>query len=315
MIGPNGDLYFNPGGEIVRVTREGQLVERFGARSPQPTLDGTPLANASLGDAIGLALDSQGNIVYSDEDIHRVMRLNRVTGVQETVAGAGPSAFGENERALAASPFDNVEQFDLAVSPNGEVIFAGQRIRKLGLDGRLSVVAFTGRAGGGGEDIPATEASYKASGLHLEIRGNLYAATLENVVMIDTDGIVRRFAGRLVPLRCDYSGDEGPARDARVCQPQDVFLDRDGNAFVADTNNNRIRRVDAKTGVITTVAGSGPVNGFEGYHVNGSYCGDGGPATAACLDTPQMVAVNSQGELYISEGHRLRKVDRNGIIS
>ncbi|HYL75741.1 MAG TPA: IPT/TIG domain-containing protein [Bryobacteraceae bacterium] len=314
-VGPDGNLYFSPGSEIVRVTRDGQLVERFGARTSQPTFDGTPLANAKVG-GIGLVLDAQGNIVYTDQEIHRVMRLNRISGVQETVAGVGPGVFGENGPALAASPVEKSGPFpDLIVLPTGEIVFSGQRIRKIGLDGRLSVVAFTGSSRTEGEDIPATQASETTGGLHLDAQGNLYAATFNHVVVIDTQGIVRRFAGLLTPLQCDYSGDGGPARNARLCQPWDVVMDGDGNAFIADTNNNRIRRVDAKTGVITTVVGSGPVNGFEGYNTKGSYCGDGGPAIEACLNTPEYLAVNSQGELYINEGGHFRKVDRNGIIS
>jgi sugar lactone lactonase YvrE len=305
------------GGGIVRATREGQLVERFGSVRTQLTFDGTPLADVTIGGAIGLALDRDGNIVYTDEEIHRVMRLNRRTGLLETVAGIGPDVLGENGPALAASPVESTNaKPDLVVLPSGEVVFSGgPRIRKIGLDGKLSVVAFIGTPATFGEDIPATEASFNALGLDLDAKGNLFVATGDHVVYIDAQGFVRRFAGLLTPLRCDYTGDGGPARNGRLCQPGDVALDREGNAFIADTNNNRVRRVDAKTGVITTVAGSGPVNGWEGYHRQGSYCGDGGPATSACLDTPQYVAVNSQGELYIGESGRTRKVDQNGVIS
>ncbi|MBZ5623221.1 MAG: hypothetical protein LAQ69_31545 [Acidobacteriia bacterium] len=83
-----------------------------------------------------------------------------------------------------------------------------------------------------------------------------------------------------------------------------MALDGTGNLFIADTNNNRIRRVDAQTGIITTVAGSGPVNGYEHYEQNGkgTFCGDGGPATQACLNTPHSVALDSAGNLFIADG-------------
>jgi hypothetical protein len=98
-----------------------------------------------------------------------------------------------------------------------------------------------------------------------------------------------------------------------------VTVDRDGNLFISDTNNNRIRRVDAKTGIITTVAGSGASNGVEGYG-RGSHCGDGGPALSACINTPISAAVADDGSIYISEWGfpavpKVRKVGSDGLIS
>jgi len=92
--------------------------------------------------------------------------------------------------------------------------------------------------------------------------------------------------------------------------------DRDRNLFVADTNNNRIRRIDAVTGKITTVAGNGgAVNGFEAYG-NGKECGDGGPAIDACFNTPYGLVFDGDGNLFVSDNWSIiRKIDTNGIIS
>jgi sugar lactone lactonase YvrE len=104
-----------------------------------------------------------------------------------------------------------------------------------------------------------------------------------------------------------FAGDGGPAAQALLNGPFDVCFDRAGNLYFSDTFNNRIRRVDAASGVITTVAG----NGEKGYS------GGGGPATAAALNEPYGVVVDSAGNLYIADrlNRRVRKIDTGGIIT
>jgi sugar lactone lactonase YvrE len=322
LVGPAGDVYLTLGSQIIHVTRAGSLIEKWGSPTGpvERTFDGTRFSDVLLGGVIGFALDRNGNLLYSDDDVNRVMRLNRQTGLLETVISAiGPGVFGENGPALAASPIEAIgPQPDLVVTPAGELIFSGRRIRKVGLDGRLSVVEGTGQAATFGDNQPATQSSYITGGLDMDASGKLFAATFYTIVGIDTAGILRRVAGGGSPRHCGLEGEGGPARDAVLCQPWDVAVDRDGNLFIADTNHNRIRRVDAKTQFITTIAGSGAINGFENYY-HGTFCGDGGPATQACLNTPLTVAVNSSGEVFFTEydpqQRRLRKIDRNGIIS
>lgn len=112
-----------------------------------------------------------------------------------------------------------------------------------------------------------------------------------------------------------FSGDGGPAIDALVGQPWDVASDGSHSLFIADTNNNRIRKIDAKTGIISTIAGSGPTNPQEGYG-QGTTCGDGGPTIDACINTPYGIAIAPDGTMYIGENHeRVRKVDPKGTIT
>ena len=317
IVAPGGDVYFSVYGQIFHVTRDGELRERFGVSDGKPpTFDGTPVADARVGSPWGLAVDPQGNLVWSDNVSGRVLRMNRVKGVVETVAGIGPAAYGEDGPALGASPVEHPNAFpDLAVTPAGELLFTGMRLRKLGLDGRLSVVAGAGANFGNVAEGPALETRWQSLGLDFDAQGAMYFATYENVVQVAPGGTLRRFAGtNRGNFGCGLSGDGGPALNAELCQPHDVALDRDGNAYIADTNNNRVRRVDGRTGVIATFAGSGPVNGFERFY-RGTTCGDGGPATEACINTPESVAVNSLGEVFIAEAGRIRKVDRSGTIS
>ena len=105
--------------------------------------------------------------------------------------------------------------------------------------------------------------------------------------------------------RPGFSGDGGPAKDATFNWPQGLAVDMQGNIFVSDTENCRLRKIDAATGIITTIAG-------------GSRCdstGDGRPAKAALLMNPRAVAVDSLGSVFLSEGCRVRKVDSEGIIT
>jgi DNA-binding beta-propeller fold protein YncE len=104
-----------------------------------------------------------------------------------------------------------------------------------------------------------------------------------------------------------YSGDGGPAVKARLNQPEGFAIDRAGNLYVSDSANNRVRRIDARTGVITTVAG----NGRHGY------TGDGGPATKARLSDPYGLAFDAQGNLYVAEPDEgvVRRINTRGVIT
>src|SRR5207247_8476509 len=104
-----------------------------------------------------------------------------------------------------------------------------------------------------------------------------------------------------------YGGDGGPATQALLNSPQHLAIDRAGNLYISDLLNHRIRKVDAVTGIITTVVGTGK----EGF------AGDGGPATQAQIAGPQAVAFDATGNLYLADGRnrRIRKVDTNGTIT
>lgn len=149
-------------------------------------------------------------------------------------------------------------------------------------------------------------------GLEVDPSGGVYLADTGQIRWIDPAGMIHHYAG----FSGGFAGDGGPANQSWVMQPWDVALDRDGNVYIADTNNNRIRRVDAATGIITTYAGSGPTNGHEGYDA-GSFCGDGGPATEACFNTPRGVAVRNDGSIFVADTHnqRIRRIDPSGMVS
>lgn len=298
----------NPAGMIIAVYGTGEGFSE----------DGTPIANLQLGAMISdMVMDPAGNLVYSDRSYRRLRRLNFGTGKLETVAGIGPHPLGETGPAVAAGL--NNGNSGLAFLPNGNLLLGDGGnfiLRQMDPDGDISTVAGSGTALWNTPDVgPALQALVTAVAVATDAAGRYYLSDVENIFRVDPDGTMYRIVG--VAHQCGLSGDGGPAPQAQLCQPFDVTLDGAGNLFIADTNNNRVRRVDARTNIITTVAGGGgPVNGYELYG-NGSFCGDGGPATEACLNTPYGVAVDSKGELYIADryNNRIRKVDTHGIIT
>jgi sugar lactone lactonase YvrE len=130
--------------------------------------------------------------------------------------------------------------------------------------------------------------------------GNVFIADVSNSRVRRIDAVTRVISTVAGNGTATYSGDNGTATAASLYYPGGIALDRTGNLFIADGYNHRIRRVDAKTGVITTVAGNGSLG----------YSGDNGPATSAGLNYPQEVAVDAAGNLFIAdESNRIRRVD------
>ena len=153
---------------------------------------------------------------------------------------------------------------------------------------------------------PAVEAElYNPAGVAVDGAGNLYIADASNngIRKVDSTGTITTIAGT---GELGFSGDGGPAVEAELYDPAGVAVDSAGNLYIADSGNQRIRKVDL-TGTITTIAGTGEF-GFSG---------DGGPAVEAELHSPRGVAVDSAGNLYIadSRNRRIRKVDSTGTIT
>jgi sugar lactone lactonase YvrE len=182
--------------------------------------------------------------------------------------------------------------------------------------GIISTFAGTGDSGYTGDGLAATSATMTSpSGVALDGAGNLYIAdTGDNVIRKITaaTGLIATVAGTGA---AGYAGDGLAATSAELNGPWGVTVDAAGNLYIADTANQRIRRVDAATGLITTVAGNGDPSGRGDG--KGTYSGDGGQATLAGLSLPYSVAFDAAGNMYIADSgnDRVRKVNTAGIIS
>ena len=171
--------------------------------------------------------------------------------------------------------------------------------------GITTTVAGNGDSGYSGDGGAATSATFSGpTGVAVDAAGNLYIADPNNdrIRKVDVNGIITTVAG----IRLGYSGDGGPATSALLNNPGAVAVDAAGNLYIADSGNSRIRKVDTN-GIITTVAG----NGTAGF------AGDGGAATSAQIRSPQAIAVDAAGNLYIADyrNNRVRKVSVGGIIT
>ena len=268
--------------------------------------DGGPATSAQLREPAALAVDAAGSLFIADAKNNRVRRVSP-DGVITTAAGTGVEGFfGDGGQATSAQL---KTPYGVAVDVAGNLYIAdsgNQRVRRVSPAGVITTVAGTGVGGFSGDGGQATSAQLNApTAVAVDAAGNVYVADAFNhrVRRVSPDGVITTVAGS---GQKGFSGDGGQATSARLNTPFGVAVDRAGNLFIADAENHRVRRV-SPDGVITTVAGTG-VAGFSG---------DGGQATSAQLNRPFGVAVDSAGNLYITDplNHRVRRVSPAGVIT
>ena len=289
--------------------------------------------SASLYDPRSPALDAEGNLYIVDTSNSRIRVVNATTQVISTLVGNGipcpqpQETCGDNGPATSASI--SVPR-TVTVEPSGTLLVADsgdQRIRQV-VNGTIITIAGTGAQCGNPTPLPcgdgglATEASLNdPRGIVVDSNGNIFFVDAQDnrVRRIDAQTqIITTVAGNgpdgnaglCVPGSAEnISGDGGPAINALLNCPLGLDIDAHDNLFVSDTQNNRVREINATTQIITTVAGSGTTAGFGG---------DNGPATSATLNFPNRVSVNGAENFFISDtdNNRIRRVDgTSGIIT
>lgn len=271
--------------------------------------DGGPATKAALDEPYGIKLDNAGNLFIVDRLNFRVRRVNLATGIIDTVAGTGePKYSGDGGPAKSAGL---VEPNGIALGPGPDgpksklyiADVRGHRIRVVDLpSGIIQTFAGDGTGKREGDGGPVSKARlYGARAVAVGPDGDVFILEREghSLRKVEADtGNITTIAG--TGAKGD-TGDGGPATKATFNGPKEMCVAPDGSAiYVVDTENQKIRRVDMKTGIITTVAGDGK-RGPEG---------DGGPAAAANLDRPHGVAVDSKGTFWIGDtnNHRIRRV-------
>lgn len=332
---------------VLKVKPDGTVLPYAGTGSPGYFGDGGPATQAVLNFPYGIALDSSGNLFISDS-LNQRIRVVTPDGTINTIAGINLRGFNDNSTPLAASL--NYPA-GLAVDSAGSLYVAdawNHIVRKitqpLSDKAQITTVAGTGLMNGfTGDGKAARNALLNFPyGVAFDTQGNLLIADSGNhrIRKIDAQGIITTIAGS------DHaSGDGGPALTARLFGPSGIAIDSEGSVYIADSSNNRVRRV-SPNGTITTVVSdlNGPgglafdsagalyiaeananvvrklvngsstiVAGVEGQFDN---TGDEGLATDAHLLSPNAIAFDRAGNMYIADSghHRVRVVSRDGRI-
>jgi streptogramin lyase len=272
------------------------------------TGDGGPATQATMDDPHSVVVDKNGDLYVADRMNAAIRKVDGKTGIMTTVAGTGKK--GSSGDGGPGAKAQLVEPDDCCLDGKGGLLIADVgdwRIRRLDLKtGMIATFAGTGRPRGGrvdkaslGEGGPATKAVVVgARAVCVDGKGNTYICLREGhgVRKVDANGIITTIAGT---GSAGYSGDGGPALAAKLNGPKAIRCDLHGNIYVCDTENHAVRKIDAKTGVITAVAG-----GREGSG------GDGGDALQAALNRPHGCLVAADGTLYITDSgnNRVRRV-------
>ncbi len=339
VVDTAGNVYFLAGGQIRRLTPAG-AVEAVAGNQAGSTADGAPALQTKLNQAADLVTAPDGS-VYFTEGGSRLVRQITPRGTVVTVGGASAIA-GDGGPGVYARVSNAINQLSIDPSGNVLIVDGtNYRIRRLSADGILASVAGNGfgeflinadapvATGGIGIPIGVTSDTqgnlfivnsfnfvFRISGdgvlrrfatlngnggMATDAAGNLYVveASQHRVRRIAPDGTVSTFAGTGV---AGFTGDGGPAARAQLSSPRSVAVAPNGDVYIADTSNNRIRRVSA-AGTISTVAGGG-VFGSVGA----------GPALQVFI-SPRWLALDAKGNLFFTDIFQVKKLTPGGAVS
>jgi trimeric autotransporter adhesin len=343
-VGPDGSVYIGDSALIRRVSPAGIITTFAGTGNDGYSGDGGAAAQAALSQATGMCFDRSGNLYFAD-DLNHVVRRISTAGIITTVAGTGAlGSTGDNQPARNArlnSPYA------VAMDTDGTLYIAdtgNNRIRRVGTDGIIKAFAGTGEAGDSGDGSAATLARFlNPYGVAVDSGGNVLicdgsngrlrrvsrngvvntvsadfsmpydvSVTPANAYLVNDWGGRRIFrlentgtTGFVGANRTTGIGDRGPATSAVLLQPEGVVVDRTGAVLIADAGDGRVRRVD-NGGVIDTFAGKG---------FGAGYSGDNGPAVSAGILQPDGLAIDAQGNTYVTSNVGVRRIDSAGRIS
>ncbi len=288
---PDGSIYFTesaPYNTVRKIDPSGRVTTIAGQARTTGFQDNVPAGEGKLNAPRGLTLDAEGNVYVADLLNYRIRKISAADGRITTVAGNGGVGVAANLAVATASSIGSVQS--IAIDSKKVLHYATL------LPSRLATIASDGviRVGG---------SSFTNAQLHVDSTNGLLIAepSFNRVLRLAPDASITNFAGT-----SRSTGDGGPANAAALNKPAGIAIGLDGSIYIADTASHRIRKVDPN-GAISTVAGTG-VPGFSG---------DGSAAKAALLSSPEHLAIDQGGNLFINDkgNTRIRKVTPAGIIT
>ena len=292
---------------IQRISPSGILSNLAGDGTYNLGGNGGPASNAQLFGPADIVFAPDGSLLIADSGNDMIRKVG-LDGVITTFAGNqehgyhgdGGPATGTSLATPDALVMDSSGNLYIADSANA-------RVRKVSPDGIITTVAGNGTTGSSGDGGPAQLAKINyPRGIAVDSAGNLFLADANEsrVRKVSTDGIITTVAG---DGTLNYSGDGRLAANAQINSPWGVATDSKGNLFIADTGNNRIRKVDAD-GAISTIAGNGDFGSFGDS-------GEGGAALSASITAPFGVALDEAGNLFVAALYGIKKVSVDGKLT
>ena len=287
--------------------------------------DGGPATSARLNQPDCVVGDAKGTLYIGDVIASRVRRIDGATGVITDFAGNGTPGYGGDGGPATQSM--NYGPTGCVLDAVGNLYFSDDGnnvVRRVdAATGVITTVVGTGFGTGPyhegdffGDGGPATAAHLnKPFGLVVDAAGNLYVSDTDNQRVRRVDAVTRIITTVAGTGTYGYTGHGGPGVFAEIANPEQLAVDASGNVYIAEQASCVISKLDAKTGVLSTVAGMGPCGNGSG---TGRYVtGDGGPATQALLDMPEGVAVDAHGNVWVADSgnERVREVlASSGVI-
>ncbi|MBX7209201.1 MAG: hypothetical protein K1X78_12865 [Verrucomicrobiaceae bacterium] len=303
--GPDGALWFceYTGQRISRVTPDGKIHSMAGTGKKGYTGDGGKATEATFNLPHEVRFDKKGNWYIADMSNHAVRRVDAKTGVITTFAGTGTAGYtgdgGPAEKAQLKQPHSI--QFgadgDLYICDIGNHV-----IRKVDMKTKkISTFAGTGKAGPTPDGAPLKDTPINGPrSLDVDSAGDLWLVTREGNQLFKIDMRAKRYYLMAGTGKKGFTGNGGPAKAATLSGPKGVAVDANGNAWMADTESHSIRMVNAKTGTLELIAGTGEK-------------GDGpdGDPLQCKMGRPHGIFVDKDGSVFIgdSESHRVRKLE------
>jgi uncharacterized protein (TIGR03437 family) len=295
-----GSIYLADGTRLRAVTN-GIIQTVAGDNYLHSIGDGSAANSAELFNPSAVWLDRGGNLLIADTGTNRIRKVTS-SAVINTLAGTGTAVQAPEGSTAATSPLFN--PLGVVEDSIGNVlVLEADRIQRIGLDGKIHTVMGNGSHVQTIDGLPASQtALIRPSGMCIDRADTVYVADANRILRWPSTGVVTTFAGNGLP---GSAGDGAQAALAQLTLPHACATDSFGDVFIADSLNHRIRKVDSN-GNITTVAGTG-AKGFSG---------DEGMAISAALDTPEGLAVDDNGNIFISDSgnNRIRLVTPDGVI-